>query len=66
MLGKGPTLGADMVFIDLEDSVSPLEKESARGKAVTAIRDHLLAAVQGWLHQQDDDIALLVARYLGH
>jgi citrate lyase subunit beta/citryl-CoA lyase len=39
MLGKGPTLGADMVFIDLEDSVSPLEKESARGKAVTAIRD---------------------------
>ncbi len=39
MLGKGPTLGADMVFIDLEDSVSPLEKEAARGKAVTAIRD---------------------------
>ena len=39
MLGKGPSLGADMVFIDLEDSVSPLEKEAARGKAVTAIRD---------------------------
>ena len=39
MLAKGPTLGADMVFIDLEDSVSPLEKEAARGKAVTAIRD---------------------------
>jgi citrate lyase subunit beta / citryl-CoA lyase len=39
MLGKGPTLGADMVFIDLEDSVSPLEKEAARGKAVNAIRD---------------------------
>ena len=39
MLGKGPTLGADMVFIDLEDSVSPLEKEAARGKAVTAIRE---------------------------
>jgi citrate lyase subunit beta/citryl-CoA lyase len=38
MLGKGPTLGADMVFIDLEDSVSPLEKEAARGKAVDAIR----------------------------
>ena len=28
-----------MVFIDLEDSVSPLEKEAARGKAVTAIRE---------------------------
>jgi citrate lyase subunit beta/citryl-CoA lyase len=39
MLGKGPKLGADMVFIDLEDSVSPLEKEAARGKAVKAIRD---------------------------
>jgi len=38
MLAKGPTLGADMVFIDLEDSVSPLEKEAARGKAVNAIR----------------------------
>jgi citrate lyase beta subunit len=30
MLGKGPTLGADMVFIDLERPVSPLEKEAAR------------------------------------
>ncbi len=39
MLSKGPNLGADMVFIDLEDSVSPLEKEAARGKAVKAIRD---------------------------
>jgi citrate lyase subunit beta/citryl-CoA lyase len=39
MLGKGPNLGADMVFIDLEDSVSPLEKEASRGKAVAAIRD---------------------------
>src|SRR5215211_2136194 len=38
MLGKGPTLGADMVFIDLEDSVSPLEKESARGEAVLCVR----------------------------
>ncbi|HEY7438129.1 MAG TPA: CoA ester lyase [Acidimicrobiia bacterium] len=38
MLAKGPTLGADMVFIDLEDSVSPLEKEAARGKAVNAIK----------------------------
>jgi citrate lyase subunit beta / citryl-CoA lyase len=39
MLGKGPNLGADMVFIDLEESVSPLEKEAARGKAVNAVRD---------------------------
>jgi len=39
MLAKGPTLDADMVFLDLEDSVSPLEKESARSKVVNAIRN---------------------------
>ncbi|MFM7059900.1 MAG: HpcH/HpaI aldolase/citrate lyase family protein, partial [Actinomycetes bacterium] len=38
MLGKGPSLGADMVFLDLEDSVSPLEKVAARTKVVNAIR----------------------------
>ena len=38
MLGKGPTLPADMVFLDLEDSVAPLEKEAARGKVVEAIK----------------------------
>ncbi|MDQ4025776.1 MAG: aldolase/citrate lyase family protein, partial [Actinomycetota bacterium] len=31
MLAKGPTLPADMVFMDLEDSVAPLAKEEARG-----------------------------------
>jgi citrate lyase subunit beta / citryl-CoA lyase len=39
MLGKAPTLPADMVFLDLEDSVAPLEKEGARGKAVDAIKN---------------------------
>jgi citrate lyase subunit beta / citryl-CoA lyase len=39
MLGKGPGIPADMVFLDLEDSVAPLEKEAARGKVVGAIRD---------------------------
>jgi len=39
MLGKGPSLPADMVFCDLEDSVAPLEKEAARAKVVTAIQD---------------------------
>jgi citrate lyase subunit beta/citryl-CoA lyase len=38
MLAKAPTLDADMVFLDMEDSVSPLEKESARPKVVDAIR----------------------------
>ena len=39
MLGKAPGLGADMVFLDLEDSVAPLEKEAARDNVVRAIRD---------------------------
>jgi citrate lyase subunit beta/citryl-CoA lyase len=39
MLGKGPTLPADMVFLDMEDSVAPLEKEGARGKVVDAIKN---------------------------
>jgi citrate lyase subunit beta / citryl-CoA lyase len=38
MLGKAPGLPADMVFLDLEDSVSPLEKEAARSKVVHAIK----------------------------
>ena len=39
MLGKGPGLPADMVFLDLEDSVAPLEKVSARAKVVDAIKN---------------------------
>ena len=39
MLAKAPGLGSDMVFMDLEDSVAPLEKESARGKVVDAIKN---------------------------
>jgi citrate lyase subunit beta / citryl-CoA lyase len=39
MLGKAPNLGADMVFLDLEDAVAPLEKEPARDKVVKAIND---------------------------
>jgi citrate lyase subunit beta/citryl-CoA lyase len=39
MLGKAPGLGADMVFLDLEDSVAPLEKEAARANVVRAIRE---------------------------
>jgi citrate lyase subunit beta/citryl-CoA lyase len=39
MLGKAPGLPADMVFLDLEDAVAPLEKELARAKAVDAIKN---------------------------
>ncbi len=37
-LEKAPTVGADMTFLDLEDSVAPQEKEGARAKVVEAIR----------------------------
>ena len=37
--------------------------EAAGGKPVAEIRDRLLASVQGFLHEQADDIALLVARH---
>ncbi len=38
MLGKGPGIPADMVFLDLEDAVAPKEKESSRAKIAAAIR----------------------------
>ncbi|HET9733042.1 MAG TPA: CoA ester lyase [Acidimicrobiales bacterium] len=38
-LQKGPSVPADMTFLDLEDSVAPLEKEGARAKVVDAIRN---------------------------
>jgi citrate lyase subunit beta/citryl-CoA lyase len=39
MLRKAQGLAADMVFLDLEDSVAPLEKEPARDNAVKAINE---------------------------
>ena len=36
-MAKAAGLGADMVFLDLEDAVAPLEKEAARGQVVEAI-----------------------------
>lgn len=39
MLEKAPAVGADVVFIDLEDAVSPDQKVDARGNAIEAIND---------------------------
>ncbi len=39
MLAKGPSLPADEVFMDLEDSVAPLAKEEARGNVVQALKE---------------------------
>jgi citrate lyase subunit beta/citryl-CoA lyase len=38
-LEKAPNIPADMCFLDLEDSVAPLEKEAARAKVAKAIRE---------------------------
>src|SRR5580704_14563354 len=38
-LAKAPSLPADMFFLDLEDAVAPTEKEAARAKVVSAVRD---------------------------
>ena len=38
-LAKAPTVPADMTFLDLEDSVAPLEKVAARAKVVDAIKN---------------------------
>ncbi len=38
-LQKAPSVPADMSFLDLEDSVAPVEKEAARAKVASAIRD---------------------------
>jgi citrate lyase subunit beta/citryl-CoA lyase len=39
MLTKAPTLPADEVFMDLEDSVAPLAKEEARDNVVQALKE---------------------------
>ncbi|MGX6449487.1 HpcH/HpaI aldolase/citrate lyase family protein [Patulibacter sp. S7RM1-6] len=37
-LAKAPSLAADQVFLDLEDSVAPSEKDTARGRVIEALR----------------------------
>jgi citrate lyase subunit beta/citryl-CoA lyase len=39
MLGKAQGLPADQVFLDLEDSVAPMAKESARGNVTAALNE---------------------------
>src|SRR6266566_1891069 len=39
MLAKAPSLPADEVFMDLEDSVAPGAKEEARGNVVQALKE---------------------------
>ena len=39
MLEKAPELGADVVFLDLEDAVAPDDKEQARDNVIAALND---------------------------
>jgi malyl-CoA/(S)-citramalyl-CoA lyase len=39
-MAKAPTLGADLVFLDLEDAVAPDDKEQARENVIAALREH--------------------------
>ena len=39
-LEKAPTLGADVVFLDLEDAVAPDDKERARANVIEALGAH--------------------------
>lgn len=45
MLAKAAGLASDQVFLDLEDAVSPLEKEAARAHVVEALNE------QNWGHR---------------
>jgi malyl-CoA/(S)-citramalyl-CoA lyase len=40
MLEKAPTLGADVVFLDLEDAVAPDDKEQARENVIQALSEY--------------------------
>jgi citrate lyase subunit beta / citryl-CoA lyase len=40
MLSKSPTLPADEIFMDLEDSVAPLAKEDARHNVIDALKNN--------------------------
>ena len=40
MLAKGPSLPADEIFMDLEDSVAPLAKEEARHNIIDALKNN--------------------------
>lgn len=39
MLEKAPSLGADVVMLDLEDAVAPDDKPQARENVITALRE---------------------------
>ena len=61
--GSTEAMNAKREAFGLERLVSEVSRVGRQ--SVTAICDQLLAAVQGWLHVQQDDIAFVVVRYVG-
>jgi malyl-CoA/(S)-citramalyl-CoA lyase len=65
-LAKAPTLGADVVFLDLEDAVAPDDKEQARENVIAALNEHDWSAcavsvrINGldthWCYRDIDDV----------
>jgi citrate lyase subunit beta / citryl-CoA lyase len=74
MLAKAPTLAADEVFLDLEDSVAPAVKHEARRNAVTALRDGdwggktMVVRVNGvatsWCHRDIIDVVSAAGEHI--
>ena len=53
---KAPTLGADVITLDMEDAVPPAEKETAR----KMVREHIKASMD-WmaLHFQNAQVQMM-------
>jgi citrate lyase subunit beta / citryl-CoA lyase len=74
MLAKAPSLPADEVFMDLEDSVAPAAKEEARGNVVQALKEGdwsgkaLVVRVNGvdtkWCHRDVIEVVENAGQYL--
>ena len=51
----------DVVELELLTHTEVIEKH--RAQSCASIRDAIVAAVRGWMHEQHDDITLMVVRY---
>lgn len=61
--GVTEAMNADHELFELDRLLAVVRE--ARALPVEEIRDRVVAAVKGWMHQQHDDITILVGRYSG-
>ncbi len=74
MLAKAPSLPADEIFLDLEDSVAPLAKEEARSNVVQALKEgdwagrtvvvRVNAVATRWCYRDVIDVVEQAGRFL--